>query len=218
MNFEFIFKMQTAALFDLDGVLIDTETQYTRFWGSIGKRDFPDMPDFAIRIKGKTLAQIYDQYFHGKPELQRQVTAELNHFEQHMDFPWIAGVTDFVKELRAAGFKTGVVTSSNRPKMECLLQAHPDFTTYFDRIFTAEDAKRSKPAPDCYLNAAAHFGFKAEDCYVFEDSLNGLQAGRESGATVIGLSTTYPAESIEKLCHRVIADFTHFTVADLSSL
>ena len=55
--------MIKAALFDLDGVVLDTETQYSVFWGMIGKEYHPELPDFALRIKGLTLVQIYDKYF-----------------------------------------------------------------------------------------------------------------------------------------------------------
>ena len=55
--------MIKAALFDLDGVVFETESQYTIFWGMIGREYHPEMPDFAHRIKGQTLVQIYDKYF-----------------------------------------------------------------------------------------------------------------------------------------------------------
>ena len=209
---------QTAVLFDLDGVLIDTETQYSIFWKRMGEEFCPEIKDFNILIKGKTLVQIYDQYFTNQLDVQALITEKLNDFENHMDFPLIAGGLDFVDALRNAGYKVGVVTSSNQAKMKCLFEHHSDFTTHFDRIFTAEDALRSKPAPDCYLSAARFFGFDASQCYVFEDSLSGLQAGHDSGATVIGLTTTYPADRIAPLCHHIINDFTHFTVDLMENL
>jgi beta-phosphoglucomutase-like phosphatase (HAD superfamily) len=55
--------MIKAALFDLDGVVFDTEPQYSRFWGSQFQLYYPDMPGMEQRIKGMTLVQIYDQYF-----------------------------------------------------------------------------------------------------------------------------------------------------------
>ena len=55
--------MIKAALFDLDGVVFDTESQYSIFWGMIGREYHPEMPDFEYRIKGQTLVQIYDKYF-----------------------------------------------------------------------------------------------------------------------------------------------------------
>ena len=52
-----------AALFDLDGVIIDTEPQYTEYWRSVGRKYFPDDKDFALKLKGQTLTCIFDKYF-----------------------------------------------------------------------------------------------------------------------------------------------------------
>ena len=210
--------MQTAALFDLDGVLVDTESQYTQFWATIAQRDFPNDPDFAIRIKGHTLTQIYAAYYPERPERQAEIAAELVHFEQRMSYPLIEGALNFVAQLRAQGIPTAIVTSSNHDKMQCLLQAHPDFPQLFDRIFTAEDALRSKPAPDCYLNAARHFGLEASSCFVFEDSLNGLRAAQASQATVIGLTTSHPAAVIAPYCCYTMPHFGSFTVGHMLNL
>ena len=210
--------MQTAALFDLDGVLIDTETQYSFFWKQMGDLFRPDLPEFNAIIKGKTLVQIYDQYFSDKLDIQELITRKLYDFEEQMEFPLIPGGLNFVDALREAGYKVGVVTSSNQDKMHCLFEHHPDFSTHFDHIFTAEDALRSKPAPDCYISAAHYFGFEPSECFVFEDSLSGLRAGYDSGATVIGLTTTYPENKIIPLCHHIITDFTHITVDLLENL
>ena len=100
--------MQTAALFDLDGVIVDTEGQYTEFWKGIGNQDFPNVPDFAFRIKGHTLTQILNAHYPDNEAAQKRVVEELNVFEQNMKFPYIAGAVDFVKALRQAGIPTAV--------------------------------------------------------------------------------------------------------------
>lgn len=210
--------MQTAALFDLDGVLVNTEDQYTQYWAEVGKHDFPDNPNFATSIKGQTLVQIYDRYYKGDLARQAQVTQGLSDFERQMDFPFIAGAVEFVASLREAGVYAAVVTSSNHEKMECLYRKCPDFTQRFDHIFTAEDAGRSKPAPDCYINAARFFGFDSHDCFVFEDSMSGLQAGRDSGATVIALTTTNSEERVRPFCQHFMKDFTAFSVGQMLGL
>lgn len=210
--------MQTAVLFDLDGVLIDTESQYSVFWKNMGDLYCPEIPDFSAQIKGKTLVQIYNQYFADQTETQTVITEKLNQFEKDMPFPLIPGGIEFADNLKKAGYKTGIVTSSNQEKMKCLFRQHPEFSSHFDHIFTAEDALRSKPAPDCYISAARYFGFEPSECYVFEDSLSGLRAGYDSGATVIGLTTTYPSDQIAPLCHHIIKDFTHITVDFLENL
>lgn len=210
--------MQTAVLFDLDGVLIDTEGQYTDFWRKVGFEYFPELPDFAELIKGKTLVQIFQQYFSDKTEAQKSIKQALEDFERQMTYPFIPGAIGFVASLHEAGFKVAVVTSSNQEKMRNLLNEHPDFPERFDHIFTAEDVKRSKPFPDCYVSAAKHLGFEVSECFVFEDSLSGLQAGRDSGATVIGLTTTYEAGRIAPFCQHTMKDFTNYTVAEMCSL
>ena len=208
---------KTAVLFDLDGVIINTEGQYTEFWTEIGNTYLPDNPDFPSQIKGHTLTQIISAYFNDEDTVQ-QVVEKLNAFELHMSYPYIKGATHFVSELRKAGFPTAIVTSSNQAKMECLYKLHPELPQLFDRIFTAENARRSKPAPDCYIEAAKALGLEAHDCYVFEDSISGLTAGRDSGATVIGLTTTNTAERIAPFCQYVINDLSEITVAQMCNL
>lgn len=210
--------MNTAALFDLDGVVVDTESQYTLFWNEVGKRDFPDIPDFALKVKGQTLFEIYQKYYPGDVVSQHRIDKELNDFEARMQYVFVSGVEHFVEELKSKVIHTAVVTSSNHAKMESLYAAVPEIRNMFDHIFTAEDATASKPAPDCYIHAAESFGLRAADCFVFEDSFNGLRSGMSSGATVIGLTTSNPQSAIKEYCHYCIDDFSAFTVEEMLNL
>ena len=196
----------SAVLFDLDGVIVDTEGQYSLFWKQIGEEYMPGMPDFALAIKGRTLTQIYDTYFPDAAD-RAAITERLNAFERQMDFPYIAGAREFLEALQAQGVPTAIVTSSNCDKMACLYARHPEIKNLVTAVLTAEDARRSKPAPDCYLAAAERLGADISKCIVFEDSPNGLAAGRASGAFVIGVSTSLAATEIEPLCDMYIEDF-----------
>lgn len=71
-----------AALFDFDGVVMDTETQYSIFWDEIGRQYFPQIKDFGRIIKGQTLTQIYAKHFSGMEKEQQEITARLNQFEK----------------------------------------------------------------------------------------------------------------------------------------
>ena len=195
-----------AVLFDLDGVIIDTEPAYTRFWDSIRQVYFPNDLHFAHTIKGRTLVEILAAYF---PDAHRQdeVRQALLRFEQQMDFPLISGALDFVRALRAQGIPTAVVTSSDRDKMQALHDKRPDLLPLFTAVYTAEEAEHSKPAPDCYLNAAARLGADISRCVVFEDSRNGLTAGQRSGAYVVALLTGLSAEEVAPLSDAHIDDF-----------
>ena len=207
--------MMKAALFDLDGVVFDTEPQYTIFWGAQCREFHPEHPGLEHEIKGQTLVQIYDAWFSGElQEKQAVITERLNLYEQQMDYIYVPGFEDYVKKLRAQGVKTAVVTSSNRIKMEAVYQRHPEFKGLFDAILTSEDFERSKPDPDCYLKAANRLGASVKDSVVFEDSFNGLKSGRAAGMYVVGLATTNPAEAISPYADKVIKDY-HELASDL---
>lgn len=198
-----------AALFDLDGVVFNTEPQYTVFWGKQCREYHPEHPGLEHEIKGQTLVQIYDAWFSGPLQPQQAVITErLNLFEQQMSYDYIAGFQAYIATLRQRGVKTAVVTSSNQTKMQAVYQSHSEFPAMFDAILTSEDFEHSKPDPDCYLKAAARLGVSADDCVVFEDSFNGLKSGRAAGMYVIGLATTNSAESIRPFCDKVINDYT----------
>lgn len=199
-----------AVLFDFDGVVVDTETQYTIFWHQIGV-EYLGKDDIEDRVKGQTLTYIYDTFFPGMTKEQAEITRRLDRFEQEMSFDYIPGVLDFIADLRRRGVKMAVVTSSNDAKMAAVYRVHPEIKTMFDRILTAEMFTASKPAPDCFLLGMEVFGTTPDTTYVFEDSFNGLKAGMASGAAVIGLATTNSREAIAPLCHCVLEDFTGFT-------
>ncbi len=210
--------MVKAALFDLDGVVFDTESQYTVFWRMIAREYHPDIPGLELQIKGQTLVQIYDRYFPNMPEEQQRTTERLNTFEAEMSYTYVPGFELFVEDLHRHGVKCAVVTSSNLQKMSVVYRKHPEFLSYFDRVLTSEDFARSKPDPDCYLKGAEAFGVLPEECVGFEDSFNGLRAVRDSGAYTIGLATTNHKEDILPLSDHVLDNYCGFTYEQLVSL
>lgn len=212
-------KQLKAALFDLDGVVFETESQYTVFWGEQCRKYHPEHPGLEYEIKGSTLTQIYDRWFSGELEPERElITARLNDFERNMHYDYISGFEAFIASLHANGVKTAVVTSSNVPKMESVYRKRPEFKSLFNAILTSEDFAESKPSPDCYLRAAARFGAAPQECVVFEDSLNGLRSGRSAKMFVVGLTTTNSKETIESLSDCQIDDYKHIDFNTLKRL
>ena len=197
-----------AALFDLDGVVFDTEPQYSVFWGSICRQYHPEHPGLENEIKGQTLTQIYDRWFSGELEGERvSITERLDAYEQGMTYDFIDGFEALIADLHRHGVKTAVVTSSNQPKMESVYRYQKSFKQLFDAILTSEDFDRSKPDPDCYLKAAQRIGAQTDECIVFEDSFNGLRSGRAAKMAVVGLATTNPVEAIKPLSDMQISDY-----------
>lgn len=208
LHFHFpIFTMNhiRAALFDLDGVIVDTEGGYTEFWDAQGRMYLPEIENFAAGIKGFTLAQVFERFFPDMPEARREITGRLDAFERGMPYGYIPGAPEFVSSLRSEGVRTAIVTSSNNRKMEAVFARCPELRGLFDAVVTSESVSKSKPDPECYLLGAKLLG--AGSAWVFEDSISGLRAGAASGFPVIGLATTLPAEKIAPYCSLVIRDF-----------
>lgn len=199
-------------LFDLDGVLVDSEGEYSVFWGSIGDR-YDKGPDFKDRIKGTTLTEILEHFPEGDRE---QIKSELYDFEGRMEYLVYPGVIEFLKELKENDIPSAIVTSSDNAKMEKLFNRQPELRGAVTRIVTADMVTRSKPDPQGYIIGAELIGVPIEECFVFEDSINGLKAARASGATVVGLSTTNPRETVGAMSDITLEGFEGLTVKTLA--
>lgn len=203
-----------GVLFDLDGVLIDSENLYTDFWREIDSVYPTGVADFANVIKGNTLTKILNTYFPNN-DIQNEIKLRLHKFEDEMRYPIFDGVINFLEELKSHNIPTAIVTSSDDEKMKSLFKQHPQIKDYFNVIITGSVVTHSKPHPEGYLIAAKAINRQAENCFVFEDSIQGLEAGMASGATVIGLTTSNPIEKLINKAHKLIDSFVGFTIRDM---
>ena len=204
-----------VALFDLDGVVFDTEPLYTEFWRAVFERCYPNETQLATAIKGQTLTWIYERYFADLHDLQNEITAELNAFEHNMQFEYVLGFEDFIIQLHQLNVNTAVVTSSNKQKMQQVYTQHPNFKAYFDHIFTAEDFVKSKPDPYCYLLGASYFGVKPTECIAFEDSINGFKSVTAAAMPLVGLATSNSIEAINQYTRVIIPNYLQVNFTDL---
>lgn len=198
-----------GVLFDLDGVLLDSEGHYTVFWDQMDKEYRTGIDNFASYIKGFHLDTIMG-YF-DSDEVRATVLERLIDFEKNMRYEFFPGALELVKQLREAAIPMAIVTSSDRKKMQSLYSQYPEFPTLFDLIITGDMVVKAKPDPYCYLLGAKTIGLDIKDCIVVEDSRNGLLAGRASGARVIGIATTLDAATVSEL-----SDMTVDSIADLT--
>lgn len=203
-----------TALFDFDGVIVDTEPIYDIFWNEAGIRYETGIDNFAAVIKGTTLPYIIEKYFSDRTdEFRRMVVKESTVYESTMPLPTMPGSIEFLHLLKEKGVQMGLVTSSDNSKVERAFKLH-HLDNLFDTVVTADRITKGKPDPMCYLLAANDLGVSPADCLVFEDSFAGIQAGTAAGMRVIGLSTTNPAESLKDKVYEVIPNFEKITFED----
>ena len=170
-----------AVLFDLDGVLLDTEGIYTDFWSDIDRRFPTGVDNFAAVIKGNTLSNILATYFPDNA-IQAHIHRLLIDQELNMPYRMFPGALELVEGLRDAGINTAIVTSSTLAKMKNVFRTLPRLENAIDTLVTDEDVTASKPDPQGYLIAARRLKAAPGEFIVVEDSRAGRGAGRRAGA------------------------------------
>jgi len=210
-------KKNIAFLFDLDGVIIDTEPQYDIFWKYSAKKYNLEIENFEKIIKGTTNFDILSLYFSQFPDtIQQEIIAAYQDFELKMDIIPIPGALAFLENTKKAGIPAGLVTSSDELKIEYVF-SRLHIQQYFSTIVSSDRITKGKPDPMCYLLAASDLDICPENCIVFEDSFNGIRSGNAAGMKVIGLSTSNPVDSIRSEVWKVIPDFCNLPISSLSS-
>ncbi len=207
-------KKYKGGLFDLDGVLIDSEKEYTKIWQEIDDTFHSGFDDLPQRIKGMTLDNIISTYF-SKPALKPKVEAMLHQLENEMKYEWLPGAREFLLFLKEKNIPTALVTSSDCMKMKHLKEEIPELESFFNCIVTGDKVSHSKPNPEGYILASSLIGVPPEDCVVFEDSLQGVKAGKTSGAYVVGVEGTLKASDISPFSNIVVSDLSDNRIKSL---
>ena len=206
-----------GVLFELDGVLIDSETLYTEFWSNAEKKYPTGVEDFAYVIKGNNLAKILSTYFPDK-EVQADLLRMIDEFERNMQYHIFPGAMELVNSLNQQNIPCAIVTSSDISKMDKLAMQHPDFLNHFNAMVTGNMVSKSKPDPECFLRGAEMIGVDIKDCVVCEDSPSGILAGLNSGAKVIAIATTLRRKDINKDAPKIVDSIADISVDDILSL
>ena len=197
-----------AVLFDMDGVIIDTHTEVTRFWNRLAERSRITLTeaDFVQYIYGRKAVHTLENLFPAMtPELWQQAMDDLAAEEAVQQYVAIPGVIELLRLLKQAGIPTGLVTSAEPPKVHTVL-SQLKLEDAFAAQVTAHDVDQGKPHPACYLLGAQRLGKLPQRCIVFEDSLSGAEAAIKAGATCIGVN--HLPDGLLKLgAAHVISDF-----------
>ena len=190
--------MKRGAIFDQDGLMFDTEVIFSRAWVLAGEKLGVSVPEeFCLAVKGaggESTKRIVRDWF---PEVDCEafiaLTYQISYDIQKQTLPEKPGLHEILEFFRARGVKLAVASSSHRQNVEGNL-ARSGIRAYFDAVVTGEDVSRGKPDPEAFLTAAARLGLEPSDCYVFEDSFNGVRAGRAAGCCTIMIPDLCPPD------------------------
>ena len=200
-----------AVLFDMDGVLIDTEASVTQFWEALAAQYgvVLTQADFDRHIYGCPCRQTLDALFPNLTASQRQdVLTHEQAYETNMTYTAMRGVIALLRSLREHGIPTALVTSGERWKVDEVMR-QLGIGELFATSVTADEIEQGKPHPACYLLAAQRLGVDPARCIVFEDSVSGAQAALAAGACCIGVRPLRMASALLTLgASHVIADFS----------
>lgn len=200
-----------GAIFDMDGLLIDSERIWQAVWHEVAAEMGVTLPDtFAAEICGtagaRTNAVVSRCYQTGDPQSIRDEVSRRVHLLEERGVPLKPGVRVILDGLRAAGMRTAVASSS---PMDMILQnlSLDGIEGCFDALTSGKEVERGKPEPDIFLLAAKKLGLPPEECYVFEDSLSGVEAGWRAGCrTVMIPDLVQPTEAARERCFGIYPD------------
>ncbi len=185
--------MDRVILFDMDGVLVNTEPLHYQLWKQVFAERGLDIAfehyKGCIGANGKRLMELvlehYGVDFHDDQTLfDRYYDLKAEHL-RHGDIPRIEGVNETLAELQKRGWRMAVASSSTQDYID-LCTERVGIAPFFQVRFSAQWVKNTKPAPDVFLAAAEKMGARPEDCVVVEDSTNGTLAAKAAGMRCIG--------------------------------
>ena len=193
--------MIRAILFDMDGVLIDSEALHNAaITAALAEYGIHLPQSIFADLTGTTDAQFLEHasqtYFGGNVPAAALLASKQRFFvSTEHQVQAIPGAIPFLHTVRGQAAATALVTSALRHNQE-LAFARFSLHPWFDTVVTAEDVTHGKPHPEPYLTAVVRLGIPAAECLVIEDSLHGLAAARAAGCRTLGLATSYSAESL----------------------
>ena len=216
-------KTSLAVIFDMDGVICDTNPYHSLAWKTFLEKYgiASSEAEFIAHMYGKSnsyiLAYFFKRAFIGEEFDQMEFEKEAlfrEIYEPHVK-P-IAGLLAFIEDLKANGVPTGIATSAPYLNMELILSKLP-LRSQMESLLASENVSKHKPNPEVYLKSAANLGILPQNCVVFEDSFSGVTAGKAAGAKVVGVLSTYKAEELP-ICDSYIVDYQGFTFEKIKNL
>lgn len=214
--------MNKGVIFDMDGVLIDTRECHKQSWFDLCTQEGWQYDEaFFLETFGMQNFEIIPKWARrsmNPKEIARHSAWKEKRYRELMGsgLELLEGVEPLLQDLKAAGFKLAIGTSTPRENLEFMLE-HTPAENYFDAYVAAEDVSNSKPAPDTFLAAATKLGLEPGQCVVIEDAVLGVTAGKAANMSVVAVTNTRPRELLGQ-ADRIVDSLTELTPADFDTL
>ncbi|QJD97244.1 HAD family phosphatase [Mucilaginibacter robiniae] len=215
---------QFAAIFDMDGTLVDNNPYHFKTWKAL----------FEKYNRVEVTTKLYNEKLSGVPGMvimreffgddydedqMKEMFDEKTRNYKELYAPYVQpinGLERLLAELKNGGVKLAVASSATEANINFVLDKLP-IKPYFDTIVDGPRISKPKPNPQIFLKAAEDLGVKPEHCIVFEDSLSGVKAGNAAGMKVVGITTTHSADELHPV-NLTITDYTGLTLNKLAAL
>ncbi len=199
-----------GAVFDMDGLMIDTEKLYLKYWKQAAKEFGYDMQDehvFAIRSLARKYSIPKLKSFFGEDfpteKVRSRRTELINAHVEKYGIDVKKGLFQLLDYLQSNGILCAVATATPRDRTELYLDKI-GARNYFSAVICGDMITNGKPDPDIYLTAAKELSLPPESCAAFEDSPNGITAAYRAGCKVIMIpDQTQPDDELKKIITRV---------------
>jgi beta-phosphoglucomutase family hydrolase len=216
-----------AIIFDMDGLMIDSEQNQSRSMGKVLEEQGikPIFNDVGI-MHGLTIGiPAHDNFKNLKKQHGLQASIEELHSRKKEIYHELLkdgvtampGLFELFEYLRDKPLKKAIASSSIKRDIEMVV-GHLDLRDHFDALVSVDQVKRGKPAPDLFLEAAKQLGVQPEHCMVLEDASQGVTAGKAAGMKVIAVPNRFTEHENFDHADRVISSLKELDMALINSL
>lgn len=210
--------MIKAIIFDMDGLMIDSERVTFECYQEILKGMNLTMDEeFYKTLLGKPLKGIYQRFYdvYGNDfpieDVIKDVHALMAKRFETEGVPIKTGLKSLLEYLKENNYKTIVATSSNRDRVDTIL-SQAQITDYFDDSICGDEVTKGKPNPEVFLKSCQKLGVNVDEAIVLEDSEAGIQAGYDAGIKVICIpDMKYPEKQYEEKTFKILKDLNGVT-------
>ncbi len=211
-----------AVIFDMDGVIIDSEPFYQEVQIVLfQKMGITVPPEEYNTLIGAGMREMWNMIKSSRNLIQPiEELIELNnnvlleYFKESTKLVPILYFTDFLASVLAAGMKTAVASSTAKPIVEVILKKL-NLYDFFNIIVSGDEVENGKPAPDIFLKTAARLNVKPSECVIIEDSTNGVKAAKSAGMYCLGYHNPNSGNQDISAADKIINSFANINIEDI---